>query len=50
MVSSDPTKSGLEGGAWVDGYEYKNEDKEHYHYEKQESVIFSVQCIITENM
>ena len=46
MVSSDQTKSGPESGAWVDGYNYQNKDKKHYHYKKQESVTFSVQCII----
>ena len=26
MVLSDPTKSGLESGAWIDGYDYQNKD------------------------
>ena len=29
MILSDPAKSGLEGGAWIDGYDliYQNKDK-----------------------
>ena len=34
VLLSDPAKSGLEGGAWIDGYDYQNKDKKHYHYEK----------------
>ena len=33
-ILSDPAKSGLEGGAWIDEYDYQNKDKKHYHYEK----------------
>ena len=33
ILLSDPTKSGLKGGAWIDGYDYQNKDKK-YHYEK----------------
>ena len=32
MVLSDPTKSGLEDGAWIDGYQ--NKDKNNTKYEK----------------
>ena len=35
IILSDPTKSGLEGDAWIDGQRQK-----HYHYEIYESVIF----------
>ena len=31
ILLSDPAKSGLEGGAWIDGYDYQNKDKTHYH-------------------
>ena len=34
MVLSDLAKSGLESGAWIDGYNYQNKGKKHYHYEK----------------
>ena len=27
MVLSDPAKSGLESGAWIDGYDSQNKDK-----------------------
>ena len=27
IILSDPAKSGLEGGAWIDGYDYQNKDK-----------------------
>ena len=26
FVLSDPAKSGLENGAWIDGYDYQNKD------------------------
>ena len=26
-IISDAAKSGLEGGAWIDGYDYQNKDK-----------------------
>ena len=26
-ILSDPAKSGLEGGAWIDEYDYQNKDK-----------------------
>ena len=34
IILSDPAKSGAEDGAWIDGYDYKDKDKTHYHYEK----------------
>ena len=42
FVLSDPAKSSLESSAWIDGYDYQNKDtqKNHYHYEKNKSVIF----------
>ena len=39
MVLSGPAKSGLENSAWIDGYDYQNKDKKHYHYEELVSVI-----------
>ena len=27
IILSDPAKSDLEGGAWIDGYDYQNKDK-----------------------
>ena len=36
MLLSDLAKSGLESGAWVDGYGYQNNDKKHHHYEQKE--------------
>ena len=29
-LSSDPAKNGLESGAWVDGYDFQNKDKNYY--------------------
>ena len=49
MVLSDPAKSGLESGAWVDGYDFENKDK-HITITKNKSVIFSVQWIIVKTM
>ena len=48
IVLSGPTKSSLESSAWIDGYDYQNNDtqKKHYHYEKVSLLFFSVQCII----
>ena len=40
IILSDPAKSGTEDGAWIEGYDYQNKDKIHYHFEKLESVIF----------
>ena len=34
IILPDPAKSGLEGGAWIDRYDYKNKEKTHYHCEK----------------
>ena len=48
MVLSDPAKSGLEDGAWIDGYQ--NEDKNNTIYEKIRVRYFSVQCIIAKTM
>ena len=39
MVLSDPAKSGLESGAWEDGYDFENKDK-HITITKNKSVIF----------
>ena len=27
IMLSDPAKNGLEGGAWINGYNYQNKDK-----------------------
>ena len=48
MVLSDLAKLGLESGVWIDEYKYQN--KVNKHYEKYESVIFSVQCIIAKSI
>ena len=34
IILSDPVKSGTEDGAWIDGDDYQNKDKKHYHCEK----------------
>ena len=34
IILSDPAKSGPEDGAWIEGYDYQNKDKTHYHFEK----------------
>ena len=43
FVLSDPAKSSLESSAWIDGYDYQNNDtqKKHYHYEKISLIFFS---------
>ena len=48
FILSDSTKSGLESGAWIDGYDYQNKDihkKKHYHYEKISQLFF--QCSVS---
>ena len=40
IILSDPAKRGLEGGAWIDGYDYQNKDKNSTITKKYESVIF----------
>ena len=30
IILSDPAKSGLECGAWIDGYDYQNKDKKNF--------------------
>ena len=32
IILSDPAKSGMKGGAWIDGYDYQNKDKKNNHY------------------
>ena len=49
MVLSDLVKGGLESCVWIDEYNYQNKDKKE-RYEKYESVIFSVQCIIAKHV
>ena len=45
---SDPAKSGLESGAWVDGYVYRTKNTT---ITKNKSLLFfSVQCIIAKTM
>ena len=39
IILSDPAKRGLEGGAWIDGYDYQNKDK-NITITKKESVFF----------
>ena len=42
FISSDPTKSGLGSGAWINGYDDQNKDtQKHYHYEKISLLVFS---------
>ena len=35
IILSDPAKSDLEGGAWINGYDYQSKDKKHYHYKNK---------------
>ena len=48
FVLSDPAKSGLESGAWIDGYGYqnKNTQKKTLPIRKNKSVIF-LQCSVS---
>ena len=50
IILSDPAKNGPEGGAWIEGYDYQNKDKTHYHYENKSLLFFSVQSIIAKPM
>ena len=42
MILSDPANSGVEGGAWIDGYDYQNKEKKTLplRKKKKESAIF----------
>ena len=40
MVLSETAKSGLESGAWVDGYDYQNKDKNTLPLRKISLLIF----------
>ena len=40
IILSDPAKSGLEDGAWIDGYDYQSKDK-NITITKNKSVNFS---------
>ena len=40
MALSDQAKSGLESGVWIDGYDYQNKDKKHYHSKKISPLFF----------
>ena len=51
MVLSDPAKSGLESGAWIDGYDYQNKDKiKTLPLRKTKVHNFSMHCIIAKTM
>ena len=42
FISSDPAKSGLGSGAWINGYDDQNKDtQKHNHYEKISLLFFS---------
>ena len=49
IILSDPAKSGLEGGAWIDGYDYQNKDKK-IPLRKIRVHYFFVQSIIPQPM
>ena len=49
MVLPDLAKGGLESGVWIDELTI-TKTKKKKHYEKYESVIFSVQCIIAKTV
>ena len=48
IILSDPAKSGLEGGAWIDGYDYQNKKK--LPLRKISLLFFSAQSIIAKPM
>ena len=50
IILSDPAKSGLEGGAWIDGYDYQNKDKNITITKNKSLLFFSVQYIIAKPM
>ena len=45
IILSDPARSGLEGGAWIDGYDYQNKDKNITITKNKSPLFFSVQSI-----
>ena len=49
IILSDPAKSGLEGGAWIDEYDYQNKDKKIPLRKKKVRYLF-VQSIIAQPM
>ena len=46
ILLSDPAKRGLEGGAWIDGYDNQNKDKNITITKNKSPLFFSVQSII----
>ena len=49
IILSDPAKSGLEGGAWINEYEYQDNDKT-ITIMKNRVCYFSMQSIIAKPM
>ena len=50
IILSDLAKSGREGGAWIDGYDYQSKDKKKIPLRKIGPLFFSVQSIIAKLM
>ena len=50
ILLSDLAKSGVESGAWVDGYDYQNKDKNIYNTKNKSPLSFSMQSIIAQPM
>ena len=50
IVLSDPAKSGLEGGAWIDGYDTRKKTKNITITKNKSLLFFSVQSIIAKPM
>ena len=44
IILSDPAKSGPEGGAWIDGYDYLKKTK-HITITKNKSTLFSFRAV-----
>ena len=50
IILSDPAKSGLEGGAWIDGYDYQNKIIKITITKNKCPSFFSVQSFIAQPM
>ena len=50
IILSDPAKSGLDCGAWIDGYDYQHKTKNITITKNKSPLFCSVQSIITQPM
>ena len=48
IILSDPAKSGLEGGVWIDGYDYQKKEKNIAITKNKTPLFLSMQSIIAQ--